>query len=359
LPVVLVVLAMLCQLESSIRPSFAITTAVDRGTTSYWSEAHTSSPPSRAIIIDLGTLGGTHSQAAAINSVGEVVGSATTASGIGSHAVLWNKDGIVDLGAPAGYTYSGAMAVNASGHIAGYGFNPRRDYRGALWDSRSVSTLTPSDAISIAYGINNRAQVVGYINLEAARWEKGVPTMLGMLFGDNESIAYGVNDAGQVVGNSYNRFGDRASHAFIWENGIMNDLGTVPGGSGASAAAVNDRGHVVGDARLVENSAFITHAFLWQKGTMTDLGTLAGGGASAALALNSRDQVVGWSGSALGSRRAVLWQGNALIDLNDLLPANSGWVLREAVGINDQGVIAGNGEIDGKSHAFLLRLAGV
>lgn len=39
-------------------------------------------------------------------------------------------------------------------------------------------------------------------------------------------------------------------------------------------------------------------------------------------------------------------------DLNDLLPANSGWVLEQAAGINDNGIIVGRGTINGETHAF-------
>jgi probable HAF family extracellular repeat protein len=42
-----------------------------------------------------------------------------------------------------------------------------------------------------------------------------------------------------------------------------------------------------------------------------------------------------------------------MTDLNSLLPANSGWVLSDARGINDSGQIAGTGLINGRDHAFL------
>jgi len=43
-----------------------------------------------------------------------------------------------------------------------------------------------------------------------------------------------------------------------------------------------------------------------------------------------------------------------MIDLNSLLPAGSGWVLTDAMAINDSGQIVGNGVINGQSHAYLL-----
>jgi probable HAF family extracellular repeat protein len=41
-------------------------------------------------------------------------------------------------------------------------------------------------------------------------------------------------------------------------------------------------------------------------------------------------------------------------DLNSLIPANSGWLLKQASAINDAGQIAGYGTIHGETHAFLL-----
>jgi hypothetical protein len=43
-----------------------------------------------------------------------------------------------------------------------------------------------------------------------------------------------------------------------------------------------------------------------------------------------------------------------MLDLNDLIPAGSGFTLQAARGINDAGQIAGFGTFDGATHAFLL-----
>ena len=66
--------------------------------------------------IDLGTLGGTGSSAAAINRVGQVVGSSTAADGW-NHPFIWDAaSGMYNLGS----AYSGnATAINNLGQVVG------------------------------------------------------------------------------------------------------------------------------------------------------------------------------------------------------------------------------------------------
>ena len=77
---------------------------------------------------------------------------------------------------------------------------------------------------------------------------------------------------------------------------------------------------------------------------MSDLGTLPGGTSSAADAINSLGQIVGYSDIGGGVDSAFLYSGGNMIDLNTLLPANSGWVLQQGLGINDSGQVVGNGD---------------
>ena len=70
---------------------------------------------------------------------------------------------------------------------------------------------------------------------------------------------------------------------------------------------------------------------------------------STAYAINNDGRIVGQ-----GPKGAFLYQDGTFWDLNDFLPAGSGWVLRTARGINDKGQIVGSGQHDGKDRAFLL-----
>src|SRR6516165_10382619 len=69
-------------------------------------------------VTDLGRLGGA-SQAWGINDRAQVVGAASLANG-GSHAFLWEKSEMRDLGGLPGFQTSTAEGINASGHVVGY-----------------------------------------------------------------------------------------------------------------------------------------------------------------------------------------------------------------------------------------------
>ena len=263
---------------------------------------------------DLGNLGST-SSAASLNSLGDVVGSASTSSG--THLFLFHNGVLSDLGIPSGL--NGGAAT----------------------------------------GVNNGDQVVGQFNGGSRRlafsraflWQNGGFTDLGTL-GGQSAAANGVNNSSQIVGWSLTASGQ--NHAFIWQNGTMQDLGTLPGGAFSSAAAINDTGAIVGSS---DNSNFVSHAVLFQNGAVIDLGVPSNFTSSAANALNANGVVVGVAsaGSYRGISHAFVAQNGSITDLNRLIPGNSGpWVLLTATGVNDAGEIVGTGTYNGTERAFLL-----
>jgi probable HAF family extracellular repeat protein len=132
----------------------------------------------------------------------------------------------------------------------------------------------------------------------------------------------------------------------------MSDLGKPDGGTFSAGLGINDAGKVVGFAWSSENPS--THAFLYSDGVWSDLGSL-GGSQSVAKDINSTDKVVGGSyTSGDAAFHAFLYSDGVMSDLNSLIPANSGWELFAASGINDKGHIVGDGIKDGQWHAFLL-----
>jgi probable HAF family extracellular repeat protein len=224
--------------------------------------------------------------------------------------------------------------------------------------SYSITDLgTLGGARSEAYGINNSGQVVGKAatagDYHAFLYDGTVtPPMqdLGTL-GGPVSQANGINASGQVVGWS-NTAAFNVEHAFLYDataTPAMQDLGTL-GGNQSVGYGINASGQVVGGAVPAGSSGY--HAFLYDATAtpaMQDLGTL-GGSDSFAFGINTSGQVVGYTSPA----GAFLYDGNAMLDLNGQIPPDSGWVLAEARGINDNGQIVGSGVINGQVHAFLL-----
>ena len=133
-------------------------------------------------VMNPGMLNNTRSEVCDMNTLGQDVGWAYTASGE-VHAFLWDRDVITDLGT-----------------LGGLG--------------------------SRAFAVNDYGQVVGWAETAAGErhafiWENGAMEDLGTL-GGSMSEALGINDLGQVVGRSETAAGE--VHAFIWENGEMIDL---------------------------------------------------------------------------------------------------------------------------------------
>jgi probable HAF family extracellular repeat protein len=87
-----------------------------------------------------------------------------------------------------------------------------------------------------------------------------------------------------------------------------------------------------------------------------DLGRLPGDAYSSAQAVNSNGVAVGYSQSATPNAptTAVMFSAGQVTNLNTLIPANSSWVLTEATGINDNGVIIGQGTLNGVSEGFTM-----
>lgn len=303
--------------------------------------------------------GGNLSNATAINNAGQIAGYAVT--GGHSHAFIYENGVKTDLGTFGG-PRSFAYGINASGQVVGNASVP--GFPGG--DHAFVSTnggpktdlgLFPGGGSSAyASGINASGQIVGNAYLadnftrRAFRYSDGVMTMLGTL-GGNSSRALDINDSGLIVGSSATGVGF-AEHAFVINaRGVMFGLGTF-GGSFSFGYAINNAGHAVGQSYTTGNAE--QHAFHFTGEALIDLGTL-GGTSSAAYDINSSNEIVGSASTPDNlDVHAVLFSDGEVIDLNALVVADSGWVLNEALSINDFGLIVGRGTLNGQQRGFLL-----
>ena len=317
---------------------------------------------------DLGTFGA-DSAANAISNNGLVVGYSTGPNG--DRAFIWDKvNGMVEVGMPCpeSFAISSAFGVNSKGQVVGVcgGFNAFT----FLWDpiNGARPLASANCAGSGGRGINENGQVSGSINVSvncqeviqthAFRWD-GTLHDLGVLssslqYPSSEGMA--INKDGVVAGFSSS---DSSLRAVLWGPAGIQNLGTL--GYYSFARGINDSKQVVGQSAVPE-SPDDTHGFIWDTVSgMRDLGTLPGGVYSVANGINNGGLVVGKANSPndFENPHAFLWDSrNGMRDLNNLIPPDSGWVLVEATAINDSGQIVGWGYHDGQQAAFLLNLVG-
>jgi len=300
---------------------------------------------------DLGTLGGTESQAVAINEIGQVIGRSKDSGNQWKLFIIKPKDTNGD-GVPDTWYLQGSGSVND------------------LMDD--LGTLGGSDTgdINVARAMNNKGVVVGSSSVVSAGtasfyhafgWslETGMVD-LGTLGGES-SEALAVSDYGHVVG--YSATADGATHAFVVRpqlcNGVLSlfcdempqpgvdfnmvDLGTL-GGTYGIARSINNSGQVAGSSSIASGPL---HACIWNGNTPEDLGTLDGAGQdtwSEASAMNETGQVIGRSGPPIcpssdqSCYHGFFWsQDDGMLDLPPLTGDTRSW----AVAISNTGFIAG------------------
>ena len=218
-----------------------------------YSGQHRDSTESRAFVwtskmgmTDIGTLGGAYAQAYAINKGGYITGASQT-QGMGpmvtTHAFIYQLQSpsarynrMVDLGVLGGVSSYGT-AINEYNHVAGYSTISTKDERvhAFLHDGKRMIDLGslggPGNRwggdISVALGVNNYDQVVGYTYLPylpevgampiqqvgflwRRAWSGGGGQMINLntlLFGNGKDYlvfsATAINDNGQIAASAY------------------------------------------------------------------------------------------------------------------------------------------------------------
>ncbi len=366
---------------------------------------------------------------------------------------------VTELGSPPGYTGSSVNAINSRGDVAGSAWNPGF-YPGRAFVSQGSRLIGlgifPGGSGSKAVGVNSWGEVTGDADLpaslRASRYGRGKrpglalpasPTAahhaflysrgkiqdLGTLPGSTDSTGMGINDRGEIAGDAtgYTPIctpsGLPRGHAFVYSHGRMMDIGVPPGCVESRAQSISATGQVVGSCFLtsglerpflydsrtrkmtllavpapythgsasqvndkgesigqVSTADCTCHAALWRGSRMIDLKEPPGEANSVGWGINNQGEAVGCCGIKNGPARAFLlflrkhapnvsalqgypnalsdhafvYRGGKMQDLNNLIPKDAGWVLTDARGINDRGQIVGNGEHNGQERAFLL-----
>jgi probable HAF family extracellular repeat protein len=226
----------------------------------------------------------------------------------------------------------------------------RYDATTAAWDD---VPLLPGATSTTGQGINDGGVVVGFAltpsGTRAFRQRPGLPAEDLGNFGGPYAVAFGINSAGVIVGEA--REAGPVFRAFRYD-GVLHALAPLAG-SFARAAAINTAGVIVGYSSSTSGSL---HAARWRSDTVVDdLGTL-GGPTSSGLGINAAGDIVGHADVAPMQPHAFVFKDDQMIDLNTMIDDQSGWVLQAAYAINDNGVIVGEGKLNGTRRAFRLTL---
>ena len=149
-----------------------------------------------------------------INDAGEVTGYKTALGGY--HAFRWHDGTFVDLGVLPGFAHSFGWAINALGQIAGSSStasgNSERLVRSQ--EGGGLQDLGGTGEHNVARGINASGQVVGVTGASRSRGvlytdERGLQdlnTLIDPSLGWVVLAANDVNDTGQVAGYAFNNY---------------------------------------------------------------------------------------------------------------------------------------------------------
>lgn len=222
----------------------------------------------------LPSLGATFTGPMAINDHGQVAGFADIVVRSRYHLFIWDRDnGMKDLDR----TDHAYVDINNAGQIAGTLTDPNGNKRAFIWDPKHgkqfLGTLGGAD--SFARALNNRGQVVGFLNpskgrMEAFIWDRNAGMRKLLPNERGESRASAINDAGQILGFTGRDTSLRSPVAFFWDStdasgGPAPPLPFLPSVPYSGGSYLNNNGYVLGRERRRDNKR--TWTFLWRRET--------------------------------------------------------------------------------------------
>jgi probable HAF family extracellular repeat protein len=269
-----------------------------------------------------GLPGATDTVPIGLNDQDQVVGDSGAATFSNSHGFLWDRGVMHDLGTLPGDTGSDAQFINNHGFIAGDSYNANGSILAVVWDSsRRIHLLPnlPNGSLSVAVCINDLGQLCG--------------------------------EAGPDANGDY--------PAVLWqnENAVPISLAKPSGGGSAIADSVNNRGQIVGNFSFDSSADFLPCLWQDENGSLIELEVYGDDPQGVAYQVNNQGQIAGFSGQGLAdvtTAHSLLWENGTMIDLQTQVPADSGWLLEQALCINDRGQIGGFGWHNGQIRAYLL-----
>jgi hypothetical protein len=292
-----------------------------------------------------------------IDDAGDIVAGASDTGGF-QHVLVWPHGGSAAVqpaayGVPEDLTHDGVLLYwnNSDGHLHQY----------------TIATSSDSDAVSVLTGV--RAMNAAGPRMTVGTYlpqNSQIPAAGEAPLGSNNSnqitdLGFGIdsgaadiNDAGDVAG-----FGSCATAtqcAYLYDHTTHSAIVIGPDGSDESATmqatGINESGEVIGQSS--SNFGFNRPPFIYTKSgglVFLSTGTASTGAAGG---INNLGDVVG----EIAEANATLWPSGSTdpIDLNTRVVQTdlTNWHLNGAAGINDNGLIAAVGSLNGESRVFLL-----
>jgi len=260
---------------------------------------------------------------------------------------------------------NGAYAIGVDAHgnaVAGYTDIDTSRYVLLGYRDGSSANVEPPFKTNVNYpvGISSDGAVIAFAYdqsvVKCYAWKAGTAKVIPTP-GDSCNPS-GINARHQVTGGT-NTVAGGSFQAFLWDRGALQLLGTF-GGTDAWGMGINAQGHVAIKVQTPDS----TYAGIYEDGQFVNLGSLPAGLGTWPVSINDTDQVVGsWykldaDGHAV--YQTFLYTGGQIVDLASLVTLPDGWTLTDPrngggpQSINDQGVIVGNGMLNGQSHAYML-----
>ena len=271
-----------------------------------------------------------------------------------------------------GWTASlgGATAVNATGEVAGWGYNPGGSISSFVYSAGTVTDLGKDgfSSQSRCFGINNAGTMAGWGLVPMKAWYEtsgGTMTTLPYLSGGTSAQGFAIDNAGEIAGYSMGTTSSGViAQATIWNGGTPYDLDTLGSVNGAfqlisnHLSAINNSGQAVGTATIGVSSGgpptptfepvYYTYSITGGvlTGTASNLTSAVGYGY--ANGINDHNQIVGQS----GSHAYVYNIGGSVTNLGYL----GAGTYSTANAINNSGLVVGYSYIDTAEtveHAFI------
>ena len=300
---------------------------------------------------------GTNLDPKAINNAGQVVGTLTDVNGY-KQAFLYTNGTVKALGM-FGFE-SWGLGINDAGTVVGKFASFSGVSHAFVSQNGQFTDLFGATGMNAATGINNAGEIIGTITLSPRPYIRYVHTILynnggiidisniaeslGLVDISSDSIPNGLNNAGQAI------IFQSLCASYECDLSALFSGGTVIGYPGGfDAYDINDHGEVIGTSELFLH----VDCYLYGSGGATTLSDF-GGGYCVPRAINNLGQIVGTASDPDRYLHSFVYNKAPMSDLQELIPANSGWEIQGVYDINDRGQIIGTGTISGETHAFIL-----